>query len=583
MVRSCTNRPSGQVPDRDTEEEHFVRHRRGFKLLAGVFSLALLAAACGGDDDDDAAEEEEAAETQQGGEIVLGGEQIPSSLNHSHGEHNAFWTALFMERVWPEAVTFQPDGTYEFNEDLNTVELISEDPQTVRYEISEEATWSDGTPITSEDYLFTWEANRGDIGPDGETPIYNSAGTAGYELMDCEADGEKAMECTFSEPYADWYALFAPVLPRHAFEAEGNGDTVAGFNEGYVYPDIGNRLDNVPSGAQWSISEIDGESSMTLVRNEEYWGEPAVLDEVVIRWITDPSTEPAALENQEVDVIFPQAQIDLIQQVEGVPGLEFLVDFGTFFEHVDFNTNNVHLAKIPIRQALGLAMDRQEIVDRLPGQMSPDAEVMNHHFFYPGSAAYQPNGEEMYGAQDIEGAASLIEGEGYALGDDGVYAHPTDGRLSFRFSWRQPNPRREQEFQLLQAQFAEAGIELTPAPVDDFTILDTGDFELVVFGWTSITVPSGHTDIFRTGGGSNSGDYSNTDVDALFEQADAELDPDTRSDILNEIDQILWEELPVIPLFQVPEFLAWNEQVENVEMNGYDSFFFNSYSWGLAV
>jgi peptide/nickel transport system substrate-binding protein len=208
---------------------------------------------------------------------------------------------------------------------------------------------------------------------------------------------------------------------------------------------------------------------------------------------------------------------------------------------------------------------------------------MNHHMFYPGGAAYQPNGEAEYGEQDIDAATALLEGEGYTLGGDGVYTHPTDGRLSLRFSWRQPNPRREQEFQLIQAQLAEAGIEITAAPVDDFTILDTGDFELVVFGWTSITVPSGHTAIFQTGGGSNSGDYSNEEVDALFEQADGELDEDARLDLLNQIDNILWEELPVIPLFQVPEFLAWNEAVENVEMNGYDSFFYNSFTWGLAV
>jgi peptide/nickel transport system substrate-binding protein len=560
-----------------------VRKRSIFKLLALLFSFTLVAAACGGDDDDAAEEGEESTDLEPGGTVVLAGEQIPSSLNTSNGLHNAFWTALFMERVWPEVSTFQPDGSYEFNEDFVSVELTSEDPQTVEYQINEDAVWSDGTPISSDDFLFTWEANRGDLGPDGETPVYNSADTSGYELMDCTADGEKAVTCVFSENYADWYALFNPILPAHAFEAEGNGDPVAGFNDGFIYPDIGSRLENVPSGDQWSISEIDGETSMTLVRNEEYWGEPSVLDEVVIRWITDPSTEPAALENAEVDVIFPQAQIDLVQQVEGVPGIEHLVDFGTFFEHVDMNVGNVHLAKVEVRQAIGKAMDRQEIVDRLPAQLSPDAEVMNHHMFYPGGAAYQPNGEAEYGQQDIDAATALLEGVGYTLGDDGVYAHPTDGRLSLRFSWRQPNPRREQEFQLIQAQLAEAGIEITAAPVDDFTILDTGDFELVVFGWTSITVPSGHTAIFQTDGGSNSGDYSNPEVDALFEEADGDLDPDHRLETLNEIDNILWEDLPVIPLFQVPEFLAWNEQVQNVEMNGYDSFFYNSFQWGLAV
>jgi peptide/nickel transport system substrate-binding protein len=552
------------------------------RFIGTAVALVLLAAACGGGGDDSAEEAPDEA-VQQGGSLVLAGEQIPSGLNAQNSVDNAFWTGLWMDFIWPQVFIFQPDGTYEPNEDLAVAELTSEDPQTVTYTIDDAAVWSDGTPITADDFLFTWESQRADIDPATGEFVYNAASTSGFEIMDCVAEGDKVVTCTFSERYADWPGLFAPIMPRHAFEAEGNGDVVAAFNEGFKFPAIGTRLENVPSGGPWSISEINGETSVTLVRNEQYWGEPATLEEVVIRWITDPTTEPAALENGEVDVIFPQAQLDLVQQVDGVPNLEYLVGFGTFFEHIDFNFNNVHLAKSEVRQAIGEAIDRQQIVDRLPGQLSPDAEVMNHHIFYPGSAAYQPNGAELYGEQDIAAAQDLLEEAGYELGEDGIYSHPTDGRLSLRFVWRQPNPRREQSFALAQASLAEAGIELVPAPRDDFTFLDAGEYDVTIFGWTNILVPSGFTDQFKTDGAVNYGSYSNPDVDALFVQADGELDPEIRAELLNEIDVILWEDLPVLPLFQVPEFLAWDTSVQNVEMNGYDGFFYNAHTWGLAV
>jgi peptide/nickel transport system substrate-binding protein len=353
-------------------------------------------------------------------------------------------------------------------------------------------------------------------------PLYNAAGTAGYDTSTCEAVDDQ------------------------------------------------------------TISEIDGETSLTLTRNEEYWGDPPILDEVVIRWITDPTQQPAALENGEADIIFPQAQVDLVNQTQNIAGITPIVDFGTFYEHMDFNFSNVHLAKQEVRQAFGLALDRQDIVTRLPGQMSDEAEVMNNHFFYPGGAAYEPNGEEMYGTQDIEGARALLEEAGYAEGADGIYAHPADGRLSVRLEWRTPNPRREQTAELVQSYMREAGIDIVFDPKPDFTFLDSGDFDIALFGWTNITVPSGHSDEFKTNGGNNNGNYTNTEVDELLAQADAELDPDARLDLLNEIDVLLWEDLPTITLFQVPEFLAYNDDFENIEQNGYDGFMFNSRAWAQA-
>jgi ABC-type transport system substrate-binding protein len=124
---------------------------------------------------------------------------------------------------------------------------------------------------------------------------------------------------------------------------------------------------------------------MTLTRNESYYGTPGVLDEIVIPWITDATQQPAAMENGEADVIFPQAQLDLVEQTEGIQGIETFIGFGTFWEHMDFNFENTFLAELEVRQAIGLGVDREDIVARLVDPFDDSAEVLNNRIFFPGA------------------------------------------------------------------------------------------------------------------------------------------------------------------------------------------------------
>jgi len=524
-----------------------------------------------------------------GGTLTVAGEQEHTSFNWVNSEHNAAWTSYFMQLVWPSATIFSPEGEPVENSEFVSYELTSEDPQVVTYTVNEDAVWSDGEPISLEDFQFTWRSQNGkekstEVDPDtGEPlPLFNAADTTGYQdITSVEAgDDDNTIVVTYENKFADWKALFSPILPLHAFKAAGGGDEVVGFATGFNIDTV--DLANVVSGAWYSVTDQQIGTSLTLDRNDSYWGKPGNLDEIVIRWITDATQEPAALANNEADVAFPQAQIDLVQQTEGIPGIETFVGFGTFWEHIDFNFANPHLAKVEVRTAIAHAIDRSEVVERLPAQFDPSAEVLNNRMFFPASSAYEPHGEDEYGAQDIDGAKALLESAGYTLGADGIYAHPTDGKLSLRFTWRDPNPRREQTFQLVQSQLKEAGIEVNDARAPDFTFLDTGDFDIALFGWTGGTTLAGQVAIYSTDGGNNNGKYSNSEVDQLLDQSDEELDEDTRTDLLNQVDTILWKDMPTIPMFQVPEFLAWRDTVSNVSYNGYQGFTWNAEKWSVA-
>ena len=556
-------------------------HRRRFKVVSAAFAVALLAAACGGGDDDDdggidtdeggvSAGTAETVEVQEGGTVVLAGEQEPTGLNWLQAEDNAAWTTRFMQLVWP-AVSWQlPDGSFRQQEEFVTYELTSEDPQTVVYEIDPDAVWADGSPITADDFIFTRDAqNACEEAATAADPntVYNSAGCQGYDVMESvegSGDDNKTVTVTFAEPYADWETLFNPILPKAAFEAAGNGDPVAGFNTGFKVENLPSGeavADLVMSGSWFTVTDYQPGVSTTLSRNEAYWGEDtAAVDTLLIRWITEGTQQAPALQNGEVDVIYPQAQLDLVQQVRAIPTATTFIGFGTFWEHLDLNQANPHLGDLAVRQAVALGMDREEIVERLPAQFDPSAQVLNNRMFFPSDERYVDNSGE-YGQQDTEGAKALLEGAGYTLGGDGIYTHPDRGPLSMRITWRDPNERRQSTAQLIQAQLREAGFDIQFAPQPDFVFLDERNFDMALFGWTGGASLSGNDSIYRSDGGQNYTGNNNPEIDSGFDEANVELDEATRADMMNQIDELVWADMATVPLFQVPELLANDQDI----------------------
>jgi peptide/nickel transport system substrate-binding protein len=557
-----------------------VRSKRGvWRLLALLTVFSLILAACGGDDGDETGGGEETETTTEdqksGGTVILAAEQEPESLNWLTSAHNTAWGSYIMGWVWPGAWYADPKGEKVQNKDLVTsVELTSEDPQTVVYKINKDAVWSDGTPITADDFKYYWEAQN------GKNEAYQPAGTTGYEDIESVegSDNGKTVTVKFAKKFADWDALFDFLLPAHAFAKAGGGDPIKGFNEGFVTETV--DLANAVSGGPFKVTDFKRGQSMTLEKNEKYWGKPAFLDKIIIPFITDATQQPAALENKEADVAFPQAQIDLVQQVKAIQGITSEIGFGTFWEHLDFNFENQHLGVKEVRQAVGKAIDRQEIVKRLPGQFSDEAKVLDNRIFKPGQDAYKANGAKEYGKRDVAGAKKLLEQAGYAAGPDGIYAKGGN-KLTLRITWRDPNPRRQQTAQLLQAQLKEAGIDAQLAPQPSFAFLDEGNFDIALFGWTGGTVLSSNTSIYETDGGQNHAGHSNKQVDELFAKANVEFDQDEREDMMNQIDTLLWADLPTLPLFQVPELLAYRDTIQGPKYNGFQGPTWNAHQWSL--
>jgi len=592
--------------------------RKTAAAVAAVLSFGLVAAACGsssktssnttttaggaattaagGASTTAGATTTAASATPAGGTVSESVEQEFSSLNANTSADISTANAYILAQVTPGPFFFNAKGDLEMDTNfVDKADLTSQDPQVVTYVVNKNAVWSDGTPIGCDDFYLQWIANNGKVtkkAADGtDVSIFDTAGTTGYEnisKLDCSADG-KTITTTYDTKFGDWKGLFTGLIPAD-ITVKGAGLTAATMRTAYdasiaakaATPELtkladfwsnGYKADPALkpevnfSGGPYIIKDFKKGESLTEVRNDKYWGPPAQLDTVVFRLIGDATAEPQALQNDEVQVINPQPNPDLLQQLNGLSGVKVTQAGGFTFEHFDFNFKNPLLADIAVRQAFALCLPRQEIVDKLIKPLNENAVVMDNRFTYPFQDAYKAQAGD-YAKQDIAKAKSTLEAAGYTLGTDGIYQKGGQ-KLNFKIVRKDPNPRRQQEVQLTADACKQAGIGITDDPdADIFTKrLPAGDYDIALFAWQGSSLQSPNKSIYVTDGGQNYGKWTNKDMDAVLNQLTTELDPAKVFDLANQADAIAWKDLATIPVFQFPDLVANSDKVQNVIYN----------------
>jgi peptide/nickel transport system substrate-binding protein len=563
------------------------QHGRWLVILA---ALSLTIAACGGDDNDaegeteatteeateaettedaDGTEETEATEgteaageAVEGGTVLFGDEQEPTILNGWLIDGNSLVTSKVQVNQWPGAYRIQPDFSYAPYV-LDGEAEFTEDPFAVTYTIRDDANWSDGTPISVDDMIFTLELY------DEDAPHADQiTSRTGYELItDYEVDGEKTITFNFSEPYAAWQLLFSEILPAHVLEGE-DFETV--MNDSL--PDV--------SGGPFVFESWDRGTQLTMVRNEEFWGGDVALDELTFRYVPDTTTLTQQMRGGEINVYDPQPQIELIQQLDEVSDrINYEVGLGPVWEHIDFNTLVPGLDKDYVRQAIALGINRQQIVETLVQPVDPEASVLQQPFWMTNSEFYEPTFDQW--DHDPDAARQLLEDNGCTEGDGGIYECDGD-RLSFRFGTTGGNERRELTQQLVQADLANVGIEITIENDEGATFFErlntpencegTCDYDLALFAWVGSPDPSGNANIY----GCDEGDtprpqnwtvYCNDELTSLMDEANATVNPEENARLWNEAAAVIAEGVPIIPLFQQPQIVAWDNTVTGPQLN----------------
>jgi peptide/nickel transport system substrate-binding protein len=556
-----------------------VHRLRPVRLVALLVSLAMVAAACGGGGGESGRTSTgSSAQIQQGGTLNYAADQEPDGFNSNTSKDNRSWVANVTINIYPVAFHLTPDFKVVMNEDLlESAEQTREDPQTVVYKIKPNAVWSDGTPVSADDFIYLWKNMNGTIKSNDVST------TTGYDQMKSVkgSDNGKTVTVVFQTPFRDWKSMFASgtfILPSHFVEKQ-----FGGWNTG-----LDKNPENIPSAGWFKVQSYMPGQSLTLVRNDKYYGKKASLDSVVFRFLPESTTQPAALQNNEVDLIYPQPQLDQIQQVKALPDVTSQINFGPTFEHFDFNFKNEHLADLKVRQAIAKGINIEDLVNQTVKQFSDQAKPLGNRIYMTTQPdQYQDHFGE-YGKGDTAAATALLEEAGYTKGGDGIYAKGGT-KLSLRISTTAGNQLRETQEKLFQAQMKQIGVDIKIANADGRKFfgdwLPNGNFDIANFAWVGSPFPiSGSQDTYRTGGGGNYGSYESKKVDDLFKRAMGEFDDAKATELGNQIDQQLTADMVTIPLYQMPTFIAWRNSFANIADNSTkDGPFWNANIWAKTA
>ena len=603
--------------------------RRTAKAAIVLLGASMLAAACGGDNKSStnstapatsaaggatttAGQTSTSAAAAKGGTITYALPDKFTGYNNGTSDDNLFSNQLVTNQVIPSVAYFDDKGSVQLDQNLAKVEKTSDSPLTITYTFNKDAVWSDGQPIGFDDMYLYWIANNGKLkttDKDGKSVnLFQTASTTGFDVTKSvtSTDG-KAVVWTYESPFSDWKGQITSQgwVPAHvvaklaglssaadiktAYEANDTATlqkVADAWNSGFK-TDKGLQPDVWLSGGPYKITDYQPDQSVTLERNEKYWGPQGTADKIVFRIITDDTAQVQALANQEVQVIGPQPDPDLLNQLKGVSGVTSEVNGGFTFEHFDFNFQNPLFQDKAVRQAVAYCIPRQEILDKLIKPINDKAELIQNRMFFPFQSSYKDNSGGQYNTVDVAKAKSTLEAAGYTL--NGNVYEKNGQKVEFKLLHKN-NARRSGEFQLIQTSCAQAGISVLDDSDPNWSDrAGNGQFDAAVFAWVGNPLLSQQKSIYKTPPdktnlNQNFGDYSNPQVDQLMDTLASESDATKLATAANQADTLLWQDLATIPLFQFPDLVAFSDKVKNVTYNPTQfGLTWNDQTWAAAA
>jgi peptide/nickel transport system substrate-binding protein len=395
------------------------------------------------------------------------------------------------------------------------------DPLTYIFHLRRDARFHDGRPVTAADVKGTFDFML--------NPANRSPKRGGFrQIASIEAADPATVIFHLKEPYASF--LFSITRPAVGIVPAQAG---ADFSR---HP--------VGSGPFRFVSQSEDEE-VVLERNPDYFRGAPRLDRVRFRVVPDAVVRALELRKGSADIEISSLSPDLIPALAKQAALAVSERSGTNLNYLGFNCADPVLGKAQVRQALAYATDRAALVRYL---LHNQAQVATG-VIPPANWAYHP-GVTQY-ARDTRRAVELLGAAGFPPAADGVRLH-----LSLKTS-------TEEQARLigaaLQEQWRQAGIALEVRPLEIATLLSDsvkGNFQINLLRWVGA---NNDPDFFEFAfssrrfppDGANRGHYRNARLDALTDQIRVEMDREKRKALCNEVQKILADELPYLPLWFV--------------------------------
>jgi len=548
--------------------------------------LLILAAACGNRTPQPNAVAATSATTNQmnplprdqvrdGGKLVWPLTGMPVNFNYNELDGTIEDGFRVIAALMPSTFVGDAGATQHWNKNYLASEpvLVTTPKQVVTYEINPKAVWSDGTPITWQDFLWEWKALN------GTDKAYQIAGSNGYEDIEDVARGKDDREVivTFKHPYADWQAPFNPLYPA------ATNKSPKMFNEGW-------KTGFPVTAGPFKFSGIDQVTkTITVVRDDHWWGDRAKLDAIVYR-VVDFDAQTDALANNEIDAMDFGADANKYNRAKAMPDVELRVARGPQFNNITLNGASPNLTDVRVRKAVAMAIDRTAVTRSMVGPLGIPPATVDNHIFMTNQHGYRDNSDGV-GHYDPAAAARLLDEAGWPL-VNGV--RQRDGRpLQLRLVLAAAGTTGKQIAELIQNMLNQVGVKaaLESVPATDFfdKYITPGQFDLTLFSWVGTPFPiSAAKSIYAKPTRNAKGELAvqqnyarigSDDIDQLFAKATQELDPQKAIDLANQIDGLIWQEVHSITFYQRPEFWACRKGLANFGAKGFADVVYQDIGW----
>ncbi|MET7769055.1 ABC transporter substrate-binding protein [Nocardia sp. NPDC005366] len=476
-----------------------------------------------------------------------------------------------------------PDGQQVADTDAGTAKEVPGESQTIQYRLNPDGVYSDGVPTSCDDLVLAWAARSGRFtkaGDRGQVPIFDAASTAGYsdiERVDCQP-GSKDATVVFrpNQYFLPWRTLFAAgeLMPAHVAARAANVPNVVSvlqtgdpgavqrladfWNTGWT---IDGDLDvsKFPSSGPYRIESFSATDGLVLVANERWWGNKAETGRIVVFGRT--ADLKSKVGDKSVSVL--DFGVDSVKDLS-LDGFSTKTVPGRGAEQLLLSTSGV-FGSVAARRGFALCVPRQALFDQLgkvgkapasglgSGPLNSRTVQQDSLFYAPATGA-----ADRYKATDIAAATS-----GFASGGSPA---PT-----VRIGYLGPDDRRARAVAMIAEACKPAGVTVVDAGSADFTPtrLTEGKVDAVLASTAAMPGPAGSlsgmtaTSALRTDSGLNFGRFGNGRYDAITDQLAADDNSTVQLNLLTESENLLWSEMPSIPLFVTPRAIGFVNGLQN--------------------
>jgi peptide/nickel transport system substrate-binding protein len=370
------------------------------------------------------------------------------------------------------------------------------------------------------------------------------------------------------------------VYPAHILKGH---DRDAAMKNGYSW-----------SGGPWIASWAKGDN-VTLTPNRRYWGSQAHLDKVVFKFESDTAAEFQAFRSNQVQAIYPQPQIDVVNAIKsGIGNANLRTNAHTaYVEALWINNARPPFNDTAVRQAFAYAIDRVTVVKQLFGGLGVDQP----------SNSINPYAVKDYSDQDAFAkyhldpgmVSKLMTGAGWSKDSKGIWAK-AGKEAAFTLTTTIGDKRRQLTAQIVAEELKTAGfnakLSFQTLSVLGGTMLPNGTADVVLIAGGLTTLTPGQCSAFcsknvpgpaNQQSGQNYFRVQNPQLDRLLEGVDTSLDDGTRRADAKQADDVMAANAVVLPLDPLPDILIWSKRVVGpISDNSIEGMFWNIADWGCT-